>query len=133
MTVTVKRVVVVEDTALIAQYIKWILEEKGTYSVNITESADEAVALASHPETVVAIVDVTLRGTQHQGRYIDGLQLGRMIKRGRATGHVAVIITSAHTRPEDQERFLLESGADGFLGKPIDPQSLRLLVDRFRR
>lgn len=129
-----KRVVVIENEALIAKYIKWVLEDEGTYSVNITESADEAVALASHPETVAAIVDVTLRGTQYQGRYINGLQLGRMIKRGRATGHVAVIITSAHTRLEDQERFLRESGADGFLGKPIpDPQSLRLLVDRFRR
>jgi CheY-like chemotaxis protein len=126
----VKRVVIVEDNASVAKYFRYVLEHAG-YTVAITESGDEAVSLARETETVAVLVDVSLRGTQYAGRYIDGLELSRILKDDEHTTWVPVIIATAHVMSGDRERFLAESRADGFLRKPIvDPQEVVSLLSR---
>jgi len=126
----VKRVVIVDDNASVAKYFRYVLEHGG-YSVKITESGDEAVRLARDAETVAVLVDISLRRTQYEGRYIDGLELSRILKDDEHTTRVPVIIATAHVMSGDRERFLLESKADGFLRKPIvDPQELLSLLSR---
>lgn len=125
-----KRVVIVEDNASVAKYFRYVLEHAG-YTVAITESGDEAVSLARETETVAVLVDVSLRGTQYAGRYIDGLELSRILKDDEHTTWVPVIIATAHVMSGDRERFLAESRADGFLRKPIvDPQEVVSLLSR---
>ena len=125
-----KRVVIVEDNASVAKYFRYVLEHEG-YAVAITESGDEAVRLAREAETVAVLVDISLRGTQYEGRYIDGLELSRILKDDEHTTRVPVIIATAHVMSGDRERFLLESKADGFLRKPIvDPQEVLSLLSR---
>ena len=113
------RIVVVEDDTLVAKYLKYILEQQGRYEVVVTESGDDAVALAHDSVTAAILVDVSLRNTQLNGRYIDGLELSRTIKADPATVRVPIIIATAHTMAGDRERFLRESSADGFIRKPI--------------
>jgi len=126
----VKRIVIVEDNKSVAKFFRYVLE-RGDYAVAITESGEEAVELARQRETVAMLVDVSLRSTQYQGRYIDGLELSRIVKEDVQSSHVAVIIATAHVMSGDRERFLGESKADGFLRKPvIDPQELLSLVGR---
>jgi CheY-like chemotaxis protein len=80
---------------------------------------------------VAVLVDVSLRGTQYAGRYIDGLELSRILKDDEHTTWVPVIIATAHVMSGDRERFLAESRADGFLRKPIvDPQEVVSLLSR---
>jgi len=126
----VKRVVIVEDNASVATYFRYVLEHEG-YTAAITESGDEAVRLAREADTVAVLVDVSLRATQYAGRYIDGLELSRILKDDEQTARVAVIIATAHVMSGDRERFLEESRADGFLGKPVvEPQEVLSLVNR---
>ena len=126
-----KRVVIVEDNDSIAKYFRYVLEHGGAYTAAITESGDEAVTLARDVETVAVLVDVSLRATQYQGRYVDGLALSRILKEDAATAHLPVIIATAHVMSGDRERFLTESRADGFLRKPVvDPQEVLSLLDR---
>jgi len=81
----VRRIVIVEDDALVAKYLKYVLDQDGRYDdVIVTESGDEVLALARDPATVAFIVDVSLRSTQLDGRYIDGLELTRALKRDPA-------------------------------------------------
>lgn len=128
-----KRVVIVEDNASVAKYFRYVLEHAG-YDVVITESGDEAVRLAGETDTVAVLVDVSLRGTQYAGQYIDGLELSRVLKGDEHTTRVPVIIATAHVMSGDRERFLLESKADGFLRKPIvDPQEVLSLLSRLTR
>lgn len=125
-----KRVVIVEDNASVAKYFRYVLEHAG-YTVAITESGDEAVRLARDAETVAVLIDISLRGTQYEGRYIDGLELSRIVKDDEHTTRVPVIIATAHVMSGDRERFLAESRADGFLRKPIvDPQEVVSLLSR---
>lgn len=125
-----KRVVIVEDNASVAKYFRYLLEHAG-YTVAITESGDEAARLAGESDTVAILVDISLRGTQYAGQYIDGLELTRILKGDDHTARVPVIIATAHVMSGDRERFLLESKADGFLRKPIvDPQEVLSLLSR---
>ncbi len=125
-----KRVVIVEDNASVAKYFRYVLEHEG-YTAAITESGDEAVALARELDTVAVLVDVSLRATQYAGRYIDGLELSRILKEDQQTARVPVIIATAHVMSGDRERFLQQSKADGFLRKPVvDPQDVLSLVNR---
>ena len=122
------RVVIVEDNASVAKYFRYVLEHNG-YTAAITESGDEAVSLARDADTVAVLVDVSLRATQYAGRYIDGLELSRILKEDEQTARVPVIIATAHVMSGDRERFLQESKADGFLRKPVvDPQDVLSLV-----
>lgn len=124
-----KHVVIVEDNELVAKYLRYILEHDGGYLVSVTESGDEALALARRPDTIAALIDVSLRATQHAGRYVDGLALARLLKQDEHASKVAVIIATAHAMTGDRERFLRESGANGFIGKPVvDASELLSLI-----
>lgn len=123
-----KRVVVVEDNELVAKYLRYILEHAG-YLVKVTESGDEVIVAAQEPETVAVLMDVSLRSTQYAGRYIDGLELARLLKQDDKASRVPVILATARAMAGDRERFLRDSGADGFIRKPIvDPGELLSLI-----
>ena len=113
------RIVVVEDDTLVGKYLKYVLESQGHYDVVVTESGDEAVALANDASTAALILDVSLRNTQLDGRAVDGLELSLTIKSNPATSRVPVILATAHTMAGDRERFLRESLANGFIRKPF--------------
>lgn len=126
-----RRVVIVEDNDSIARYFRYVLEHNGAYTTAITESGDEALRLAREAETVAVLVDISLRATQYAGRYIDGLELSRILKDDQATARLPVIIATAHVMTGDRERFMQESKADGFLRKPIvDPEEILSLLNR---
>ena len=126
-----KRVVIVEDNESIAKYFRYVLEHDGAYTTAITESGDEAMRLAREEETVAVLVDISLRATQYAGRYIDGLELSRILKDDQETARVPVIIATAHVMAGDRERFMQESRADGFLRKPVvDPEEILSLLSR---
>lgn len=113
------RIVIVEDDALVAKYLTYVLEQDRRYDVMATESGDEAMVAARDMSTVALIVDVSLRNTQLDGRYVDGIELARAIKADTTGSRVPIIIATAHTMAGDRERFLRESGADAFIRKPI--------------
>ncbi len=120
-----KRVVIVEDNESVAKFFRYVLEHNATYTVVIAESGNHAVGLAREPDTVAVLVDVSLRATQYEGRYVDGIELSRILKEDQQTSRVPVIIATAHVMSGDRERFLRESRADGFVRKPVvDPQDL---------
>lgn len=127
-----RRVVIVEDNESVAKFFRYVLEHNGAYAAAITESGDEAVSLARDAGTVAVLVDVSLRATQYEGRYIDGIELSRILKEDNRTAHVSVIIATAHVMAGDRERFLRQSKADGFVRKPVvDPQDLLSLLNQF--
>ncbi|MBI4484815.1 MAG: response regulator [Acidobacteria bacterium] len=126
-----RRVVVVEDNESVAKFFRYVLEHNAAYTVVITESGDHAVGLAREPDTVAVIVDVSLRATQYSGRYVDGIELSRILKDDAEASRVPVVIATAHVMAGDRERILRESKADGFVRKPvIDPKELLSLLSR---
>lgn len=107
-------VLVVDDIDIARRFLQVQLEQLGC-RVTAADSADAALqALARRPFRVV-FSDVEMQGT-------DGLGLCRQVKQ-QPRGAPAVVLVSAHASPSDRVRATI-AGADGFLGKPIDPAEL---------
>jgi excisionase family DNA binding protein len=106
-------VLVVDDDARVREFIRINLELEG-YSVREAERAEEALATIEDQAPDLVLLDVVMPGT-------DGWQmLQRMQERH---GSIPVIMFSGKvddaTASEAARR-----GAEGFIGKPFDPQQL---------
>jgi DNA-binding response OmpR family regulator len=113
------RVLVVEDEARIAQFLKKGLSEKG-YAVDTVGDADSALEriVAVSPDLV--ILDLMLPGSR------DGLELCREL---RARGSRAKILMLTARDTVENKIEGLDAGADDYLVKPF---SFRELMARMR-
>lgn len=105
-------VLIVEDEALLAMELGFIVEEAGCCDIGHAMSADEAVTLARTLRPDLALVDVHLRDGP------TGVEVARSIVRD--CGGVALFMTANVKRlPADY------AGACGVIGKPYSESSVR--------
>lgn len=104
-----KRIIVVDDDADIAEIINKYLAREG-FSVSVFHEADSVLEALEHGLPDMFILDIMMPG-------MDGLELCKKIRR---RGDVPVIFVSA--RSEEVDRVLgLELGGDDYLTKPFSP------------
>lgn len=113
-------ILVVDDDLDILDAIGAVLEDAG-YRVKTTEKADYAEALpdANGDLPDLIILDVLLSGK-------DGRLICRKLKEQPETHHIPILMISAHP---NAERSVAEVGADAFLAKPFDIETLLTLVE----
>jgi len=117
-----KRIMVVEDDPMNAKFFELTLKRRGHFDVIVTEDADQVLALAREGSIDMVIMDVSLCNSYYNGERVDGLTLSRLIKRDASTREIPILLATAHAMKGEQEAFLKESEADGYLSKPvIDP------------
>jgi DNA-binding response OmpR family regulator len=110
----VKRVLLIEDEADIAEAITYQLEKVGL-AVKVARTGEEGLDGVRRGVDLV-LLDLNLPG-------MDGLEVCRMIRRQTATAHVPIIIVSA--RADEVDRVLgLEMGADDYVVKPFSLKEL---------
>lgn len=113
-----KHVVVVEDDPVNAELFRKILERRCGCRVTVTESPDEVLACARAGAGAV-LMDVSLSDSIYEGRPVGGVEICRLLKADPRTARVPVILATAHAMRGDEEHLLAESGADGYVSKPI--------------
>lgn len=111
------RVLLVEDDDRLAQLIREYLDSY-EFSVTVVRRGDLAVATAREHQPALVILDLMLP-------HLDGMEVCRRI---RAFSNVPVLILTARADAYDQIAGL-ETGADDYVTKPIEP---RVLVARAR-
>jgi PAS domain S-box-containing protein len=118
------RVLVVEDEADSAHFVKQLLESHGA-AVVIAASADEALQAFSATRPDILISDIGLPGT-------DGYQMLELVRRKEAAdgGSIPAIALTAFARSEDRRRALL-AGYQAHLPKPTEPAELIATVASF--
>ncbi len=127
-------VLVVEDDALVAKFYRMALERAGGFACLVTEDVTQMLEAVEAGRVHVAVLDVSLRGTEWQGRPMDGVELAQLLKQrallrtGRA---LPVLLATAHAMAGDRERLLAASGADDYLEKPV--YDVQELVDKVQR
>ena len=90
-----KKVLLVEDEAIIAMNEKMVLERNG-YSVLIAGNGDKAVRLATSDSGIdLVLMDIDL------GKGMDGTEAARMILANR---DLPIVFLSSHTEPEVVEK-----------------------------
>jgi len=104
-------VLVVDDDARIRALTRVSLEAEG-YLVREASDADEALGAVDDEAPDLVLLDVVMPG-------VDGWQLLRRLQERH--GSIPVIMFSGQL---DESGEAAERGAQGFVGKPFDPQQL---------
>ena len=117
-----KRILVIEDDALIMNLIVILLEREG-YEVLQSVSAEEGIDLAVSRSPDLVLMDVALPG-------LDGLAATRILKSREDTRSIPIIALTAQAMKEDAEKATL-AGCDGFIVKPLSTRAFIKEISRF--
>lgn len=114
-----KTVLIVEDDMVNARVFSKILTKRGGLNVKHTENVDEVISIAEKREADVILMDVSLSHSVYKGKPVDGIEITQLLKSQPKTSNVPVILVTAHAMDGDRESFLRQSGADGYISKPV--------------
>ena len=64
-------------------------------------------------------MDVSLARSVYQGKSVDGIKITQILKSDPKTAKLPIILVTAHAMEGDRESFLKQSGADGYISKPV--------------
>jgi DNA-binding response OmpR family regulator len=107
-----ERILIVEDEANIASFVKLYLEKAG-FTVERAATGGDGIARFRASEPALILLDLNLPD-------IDGLEVCRRI---RATSQVPILMLTA--RDDDIDKIVgLEVGADDYVTKPFNPREL---------
>ncbi|MGB3651360.1 MAG: response regulator, partial [Rivularia sp. (in: cyanobacteria)] len=95
------------------------LTKRGGLGVKHTEDVDEVIKIAQAKEADIILMDVSLSRSVYQGKSVDGIKITQMLKSDPQTATLPIILVTAHAMEGDRESFLKQSGADGYISKPV--------------
>ncbi len=114
-----KTVLIVEDDLVNARVFSKILTKRGGLGVKHTEDVDEVIKIAQAKEADIILMDVSLSRSVYEGKSVDGIKITQMLKSDPQTAALPIILVTAHAMEGDRESFLKQSGADGYISKPV--------------
>ncbi len=118
------RILLVEDDPINVKFIKVVLAKKGGFEVIHTEDVPEILEIARAGDLAAIIMDVSLTRSTWEGQKVDGLAITKLLKADEACRAIPVLLATAHAMYGDREKFLQETGAEGYFPKPIhDPDA----------
>jgi two-component system sensor histidine kinase/response regulator len=118
------RVLVAEDNPVNQRLISRLLEKRG-HRVTLANNGREAVNAAEKGGVDLILMDV-------QMPEVDGFEATEKIRaREKSSGaHLPIVALTAHAMKGDRERCLAR-GMDDYLTKPIQPQELDAILERW--
>lgn len=114
-----KKILVVDDEPDILEFLQIIFEEAG-FLVVTTEKGDYLEKLNNGALPDLVLLDMLLSGK-------DGREIVKQMKSQENTKHIPVMMFSAHP---SAEKTALRAGADDFVEKPFD---IETLMEKVRR
>jgi signal transduction histidine kinase len=118
-------ILIIEDTVHLLEAYSRILRKAG-YKVYTASSGKEGMDVIRKEQIALILLDVILPDT-------NGFDLMKLVKADPNTADILVILISAEIKSPDQQSEGLESGADGYLVKPISGRELAAHVSSFMR
>jgi two-component system, cell cycle response regulator DivK len=112
-------VLIVEDDPINLRVFSKILTKRGGLQVKGTEIVEEVLQYAQSGTIDAILMDVALANSSYQGKPVDGIKITQMLKADEQTANLPVILVTAHAMEGDRENFLKQSGADGYISKPV--------------
>ncbi|MDA8424111.1 MAG: response regulator [Nitrospiraceae bacterium] len=116
-----KKVLLVDDSALIHQMYKMVLMRYKCAIVAAKNGQEGLDALVKHPDTNLMLVDINMP-------VMNGLEFVKKVKELGAYNHIPIIIVSTEGKEEDAKRGLA-LGANGYVTKPVQPSDLHAVID----
>lgn len=116
------RILVIEDNAANLELMSYLLGAFGHTSL-VAEDGDHGLEIAHREALDVVICDVQLPT-------IDGYEVARQLKGDAQLKNIPLIAVSALAMVGDRDR-ILSAGFNGYISKPIDPQTFVTQVEEF--
>ncbi|QIK37846.1 response regulator [Caldichromatium japonicum] len=117
-----RRVLLVEDEPINQEIARFLLEAAGLTVMTANDGA-EAVRLSATQSYDLILMDVQMPG-------MDGLAATQLIRQQLSKRPLPIIAMTANIFVEDRERCLA-AGMDGFLPKPVRPETLYDMLDHW--
>ena len=111
---------IVEDEVLIAETIKYYLNEKGHHVVGVAISCDEAVENIKKHKPDIVILDVRLYGDK------SGIEVAKFLQSSTTGIPYIIVFAQFGNKFIDQT---VSAGASGYLNKPIKKEKLWSTVE----
>jgi two-component system chemotaxis response regulator CheY len=117
-----KKVLVVDDSALIHQMYKMVLMRYKCDIIDALNGQDGLDKLAKNTDTNLILLDINMP-------MMNGLEFIKKVKELGQYDHIPIIIVSTEGKEEDTMRGL-SLGAKGYVKKPFQPSDLHTLIEK---
>ena len=117
-----KKVLIVEDNEKNMYLMSFILTKNG-YEVIKCGTGEEGVEAAVKEKPDLIIMDIQLPG-------IDGLEATKRIRESEANHDIPIIAITSYAMAGDKEK-ILAAGCNGYIEKPIDPETFLAEIGRY--
>jgi len=115
------RILYIEDNEQNLYLITFILKAGG-YDVVQARSGEEGIAQADRQTPDLILLDIKMPG-------MDGYEIARRLRRLPAIQKLPIVAVTSYAMVGDKEKALA-AGCDGYIEKPIDPESFLTQVEQ---
>lgn len=112
-------VLLVEDDPVNARVFDKVLRRRGGFEVFHSQNVEQILQLAQGHKVDVILLDVSLSQSTFRGEAVDGIRIAQLLKEDPKSNPIPIILVTAHAMRGDREVFLAQSGADGYIAKPV--------------
>ena len=116
-----KKALVIEDNEDSMELITFILEQNGFTAIR-AETGKKGIELALKEKPDFILLDIQLPD-------MDGIEVLKAIRKSHITAQIPVISVTSYAMSGDEER-LIENGCNGYIEKPIDPDTIISEINR---
>jgi two-component system cell cycle response regulator len=115
-------ILIIDDHPANLELMRYLLEAFH-YRVSVASSGEEGVDLAWHKHPDLILCDIQMQG-------IDGYEVMRRLRSHRDLAGIPVVAVTALAMVGDRDK-ILRAGFDGYLSKPIDPETFVAQAEAF--
>jgi two-component system, cell cycle response regulator DivK len=116
------KILLIEDNAENRYLVTFLLEQRG-HEIIPAESGPLGLKLAAEIRPDLILLDIQLPG-------MDGHAVARALKNDPRLKHIPIVAVTSYAMVGDREKCL-SAGAEGYIEKPINPESFVAEVERF--
>lgn len=116
------RILLIEDNPQNRYLAKFLLEQRG-HEVLEAETGPQGLEMAAECSPDLILLDIQLPG-------MDGHAVARTLKSDSQLKSIPVIAVTSYAMVGDREKCL-EAGAEGYIEKPIDPETFPSAVEGY--
>ncbi|MDX2272772.1 MAG: response regulator [Cyanobacteriota bacterium] len=112
-------ILLVEDDPVNARVFEKVLKKRGGFHVIHSQDVEEILTVSQGGQIDAILLDVSLSQSTYKGEAVDGIRIAQLLKGDPQTQGIPIILVTAHAMRGDREAFLTQSGADGYIAKPV--------------
>lgn len=116
------RILIIEDNEQNRYLLTFLLEQRG-HTVQSSIDGASGIRKARQWQPDLILLDIQLP-TMH------GYDVAAQLRRDASTANIPIVAVTSYAMPGDRERAI-ESGCDGYVEKPIDPDTFVAQVEAY--